>query len=181
MKLRPLLKEFRTLNPDFSNDLAGLDSEIDHRAKNYFQAIGIEVPLPLQVLCFNFCTSNQLEGRWLIQLDTGTGKTALCFTIACYYANQGHKVLIINLSEELTFRDFKKAQSSQNITNIPVNFIENIQKFSVLMEGISFVSFNVFSLIIKNSNKETLDNLVVIADEFDHIIFGENDTYSDAE
>jgi hypothetical protein len=48
------------------------------------------------------------------------------------------------------------------------------------MEGITFTSFNIFSLIIRKSNKGTLDNLVVIADEFDHIIFGESDTYKDA-
>jgi hypothetical protein len=43
----------------------------------------------------------------MIQLETGSGKTALCFTIGCSFALKAVKTLIINSSEELTFRDFK--------------------------------------------------------------------------
>jgi superfamily II DNA or RNA helicase len=50
-----------------------------------------------------------MAGRWLIQLETGTGKTALCFAVACKYVDIGFKVLVLNVSEELTFRDYKKA------------------------------------------------------------------------
>ena len=56
MKLKPLLKELRALNPYLNSDLLDLDLEINDEAKNYFQAVGIQAPLPLQVLCFNFCT-----------------------------------------------------------------------------------------------------------------------------
>jgi hypothetical protein len=41
MKLKPLLKEIRVLNPYLSTDLLDLDQEINDEAKNYFQAVGI--------------------------------------------------------------------------------------------------------------------------------------------
>ena len=64
MKLKPLLKELRALNPYLNSDLLDLDLEINDEAKNYFQAVGIQAPLPLQVLCFNFCTSSKFQGKW---------------------------------------------------------------------------------------------------------------------
>jgi hypothetical protein len=71
--------------------------------------MGISRPLPMQIIAYNFCTSPELKGNCLLQLDTGSGKTALCFTVACEYVALGFKVIIINDSMELTFRDFKKA------------------------------------------------------------------------
>ncbi len=47
MKLKPLFKELRNLNPDLTEDFNDLDTEIDSKAKNFFKAIGIEAPLPL--------------------------------------------------------------------------------------------------------------------------------------
>ena len=44
-----------------------------------------------------------------MQLETGSGKTALSFVIACNAHTKGLKVLLINVSEELTFRDFLKS------------------------------------------------------------------------
>ena len=47
-----------------------------------------------------------------MQLQTGTGKTSLCFALACQGVMQGLKVLIVNSSDELTFRDFQKADTA---------------------------------------------------------------------
>ncbi len=85
MKLAPLFKELRALNPSLSSELFSLDKEIDQESIGFFKGVGIEVPLPLQILCFNFCTKFASMGRWLVQLDTGTGKTALCYAIGCAY------------------------------------------------------------------------------------------------
>jgi hypothetical protein len=41
MKLKPLLKELRALNPYLNSDLLDLDLELNDEAKNYFQAVGI--------------------------------------------------------------------------------------------------------------------------------------------
>ena len=46
-----------------------------------------------------------------MKLETGSGKTALSFVIACNAISKGLRVLLINVSDELTFRDFKKADS----------------------------------------------------------------------
>ncbi len=83
-----------------------------------FLALGRDDPLPLQVICYNLCSSMNFEGRYVIQLETGCGKTALCFVIACYYVSRGMKALIVNDSEELTFRDYKKAQEASNQLNV---------------------------------------------------------------
>jgi hypothetical protein len=132
------------------------------------------------VLCFNFCTSSKFQGKWLIQLDTGTGKTALCFTIACFYASQGLKVFIINISEELTFRDYKKSLLNSQTLGIPVSFVESYQPDSKINEGISFMSFKSFTIISSNLSSDAFGNLAILADEFDQIIFGENDHSSEA-
>jgi hypothetical protein len=60
----------------------------------------------------------------VIQLETGCGKTALCFTIACFYVNKGIKALIVNESEELTFRDYKKALETSNSLNLQINIVQ---------------------------------------------------------
>jgi hypothetical protein len=70
------------------------------------------------VVAFNLCTSETLLGRWLVLLDTGSGKTALCFTIGCSFASKDYQVLIINSSDELTFRDFKLAEKSSEVTKV---------------------------------------------------------------
>jgi superfamily II DNA or RNA helicase len=70
------------------------------------------------------CTSEDFEGRHVIQLETGCGKTALCFTIACHFAKKGMKALIINESEELTFRDYKKALETSNNLNLLMNIVQ---------------------------------------------------------
>ena len=63
-------------------------------------------------MSYNLITDEAFDGKWMIQLDTGSGKTALCFTVAANYASRGYKSIIINNSDELTFRDFKKAQQA---------------------------------------------------------------------
>lgn len=149
MKLKPLLKDLKKINPNLECDIYDLERDVDEEAKSYFKAIGIEVPLPLQAMCFNFCTSSIFKGRWLIQLDTGTGKTALCFTVACHYASLGKKVFIIHISEELTFRDYNKARQTIDITVISVCLLEDPDADPNLFEGIAFVSFKVFSALLK--------------------------------
>ena len=111
MKSRTLLKEIYGVNSGYDLAKHRLDRDMDQQAKQYFQAMGIEVPLPLQAICYNFCSSHDLSGRWLLQLDTGSGKTALCFAVACHYAGLGFRVFVVNGSEELTFRDYKKAEA----------------------------------------------------------------------
>ncbi len=110
MKLNDIIQGIVDLNINFNFPINLLDREMDEFSKTLFLALGIEDPLPLQVVCINFCTSDIFQGRCVIQLETGCGKTALCYTTASYYAHIGKKGLIINESEELTFRDFKKAQ-----------------------------------------------------------------------
>jgi superfamily II DNA or RNA helicase len=86
-----------------------------------------------------------MEGRWLVQLDTGSGKTALCFAVACFYARKGFKVLILNVSEELTFRDYKKALPTAKETEILVNFMEKVEEETLIQDGITFISFKAVS------------------------------------
>ena len=91
----------------------------------YFKAIGIVYPLPLQILCFNFCKNLALDSRHLIQLETGQGKTALCLAIGAFFMNDSQKVFIMNQSEDLTFRDFKKAEKCSAALKIDVVFLED--------------------------------------------------------
>jgi hypothetical protein len=77
----------------------------------------------------------------MIKLETGSGKTALCFTIGCSFASKAIKTLIINSSEELTFRDFKQAEKSCEVANIQVNFLDKYDSKATLMEGLTYLSY----------------------------------------
>ncbi len=101
------------------------------------------------MVAYNLCTSDSLIGRWLVLLDTGSGKTALCFTIGCSYASKNYKVLIINSSEELTFRDFKLAEKSSEKTKIQVNFLDGFNEAAILREGITYMSYRTFVTLIQ--------------------------------
>ena len=84
-----------------------------------------------------------------MQLETGSGKTALSFVIACNAYTKGLKVLLINVSEELTFRDFKKADACSRDLEIPVNFVENDGEELRVPDGVTFLSFHIFAKITK--------------------------------
>ena len=113
-----------------------------------------------------------LQGRYLFQLETGSGKTALSYTIACHYACNGHRVLIVNESEELTFRDYKKAEESCKQIEIQVNFDEGKDDKILALEGITYLSFWAFMAFAGRVSPETLENIIVLCDEVDSIIFG---------
>ena len=61
----------------------------------------------------------------MVHLDTGMGKTAFCLSIAYFFASQGRKVAILNYSEDLCFRDFKKAEARQNDHGIKIFYKNN--------------------------------------------------------
>jgi superfamily II DNA or RNA helicase len=65
--------------------------------------------LPIQNLAFQLCTNFAADEKNFLQYQTGQGKTALCLAIACYLNQLGRRVFIINDSQELTFRDYKKS------------------------------------------------------------------------
>ena len=80
-----------------------------------------------------------------MQLETGSGKTALSFVIACNSFFKGLKVLLINVSDELTFRDFKKADSCSKALEMPVSFLQNDGQEARIPAGITYLSFKAFS------------------------------------
>ena len=48
----------------------------------------------------------------------------MCLTIGAAFTNIGRKVLIINESEDLTFRDFKKAEMFASTLKINIAFLD---------------------------------------------------------
>jgi Mrp family chromosome partitioning ATPase len=74
-------------------------------------------------LCYIIDQVITTSSIYTITAKTGSGKTALCFTIACSFATRGLKVMIVNQSEELTFRDFKKAEKSCGAMEVAVSFL----------------------------------------------------------
>ena len=105
-------QDCQTLNPNLEISKMSMLKELSETDTLLFQACGISCPLPLQLMSYNLATDEAFDGKWMIQLDTGSGKTALCFTVAANYASRGFKSITINNSDELTFRDFKKAQQA---------------------------------------------------------------------
>ena len=50
----------------------------------------------------------------------------MCLTIAAAFTNIGRKVLIINESEDLTFRDFKKAEKFSASLKVNIAFHDGL-------------------------------------------------------
>ncbi len=67
----------------------------------------------------------------------------------------------------MTFRDYKKALPTTLATHIPVNFVENNEDLIEILDGISFISFKVYSKLFSKETYGENENLIVIADEFD--------------
>jgi hypothetical protein len=129
------------MNPELDLTVYNLEREISEVDKEFFSALGIRYPLPLQELCYNFCTATNFSGRWVVQLETGSGKTALCFTVACNYFNKGYRVVIVNNSAELTFRDFMKAERAAKELKIDIHFVRDSMMGESLRKGITFMPF----------------------------------------
>jgi hypothetical protein len=88
------------------------------------------------------------------------------------------KALIVNESEELTFRDYKKAQETSNILNIQISIVQREQQKYDIDDGLTFLSFMEFTKIFKAGGKQVFDNSVIICDEFDSVIFSSDENYS---
>ena len=59
------------------------------------------------------------------------------------------KALIVNESEELTFRDFKKAEETSSLVKFHINIIQRDKKSRNINDGLTFISFNEFNKIFK--------------------------------
>jgi hypothetical protein len=66
MKIHSLLTEIKAANKKINLVEYNLENELDPLSKTYFASVGIDNPLPLQIICFNFCTSSNLNGRHMI-------------------------------------------------------------------------------------------------------------------
>ena len=131
-KLSNIIKEVQRLNPALIGDLGHLDRELDSQSAAYFRALGIASLTPQQTLGYNFFRTARSSSKWVMQLQTGTGKTSLCFALACQGFIQGLKVLIVNSSDELTFRDFQKADTASKALEVPVNLIQEAEKLETV-------------------------------------------------
>ena len=72
----------------------------------------------------------------------------MCFTLGCAFSTQGLKVCIVNQSEELTFRDFKKAEKPGSYLNIKVGFVVSSDEKILAKEGITYYSSMAFSKLL---------------------------------
>lgn len=112
-----------------------------------------------------------LESRHLIQLETGQGKTALCLAIGAFFINDCQKVFIMNQSEDLTFRDFKKAEKCSAALKIDVVFLEDFPDSSVIHDGIIYLSYGTFVKVHASIEQWDFQKMKLIFDEFDSVAF----------
>jgi len=85
--------------------------------------------------------------------------------------SRGFKVLLINSSEELTFRDFKKADSLTPTTKVHTEFREPGKAIGPIHDGITYLPYECLGPAKISLSGDDLINVVVIADEFDSILF----------
>ncbi len=80
-------------------------------------------------------------------------------------------MLVVNESPELTFRDFKKAENTSTTLQIPVNLIHQEFEEAIITEGLTYISLECFLAIIIKLPDYHFDDVIVIIDEFDSVIF----------
>jgi hypothetical protein len=77
----------------------------------------------------------------------------------------------MNYSDELSFRDFKKAESFKNDHENKIMYRNKENAGFFFGKGISYCSFNTMQEILLCGTKEDLNSLVCLADELDSLIF----------
>jgi len=81
------------------------------------------------------------------------------------------RLLLINISDELTFRDFKKADSCARVLEIPVNFLQNDGTELRLPDGITFLSFDTFKHLSIKDGAIDPEKCLLIIEEVDSLLF----------
>jgi hypothetical protein len=110
--------------------------------------------------------------RSFFQLDTGQGKTALCYLIALRFVQvKGKSVFIVNKSDDLTFRDFKKAYSLSQAQDVRVTMVKDSAVLDKMKVGIHFMNSKLFLEKIILMDREAISRCSFIFDEFDNLIF----------
>ncbi len=101
--------------------------------------------MPAQHILLKFTRPEFKNPRYFFQLDTGQGKTALCYLIALRIVlEKRKKVFIVNKSNDLTFRDYKKAYIVAKDVDVRVNMLDKVQDITKLDAGIFFINSEVF-------------------------------------
>ena len=80
-------------------------------------------------------------------------------------------MFITNQSEDLTFRDFKKAEKSSANLKVDVLFLESISKPQAVLGGIVYLSYSTLGNLISSVEKSLVHDAVLIFDEFDSVAF----------
>ncbi len=81
--------------------------------------------MPAQHILLKFTRPECKNTRYFFQLDTGQGKTALCYLIALRIVlEKRRKVFIVNKSKDLTFRDYKKAYTVAKDVDVRVTMLD---------------------------------------------------------
>jgi hypothetical protein len=84
--------------------------------------------------------------RYFFQLDTGQGKTALCYLLALRIVLEKRtRVFIVNKSKDLTFRDYRKAYRLAKNLNVRVILLEGVHELDKLLPGIHFTTSDDFA------------------------------------
>jgi hypothetical protein len=102
--------------------------------------------LPAQHILLKFTRPEFRNPRYFFQLDTGQGKTALCYLIALRIVlEKRRKVFIVNKSKDLTFRDYKKAYNAAKDIDVAVAMLDKPQKDLMKLDaGIFFINSETF-------------------------------------
>ena len=80
-------------------------------------------------------------------------------------------MLLINISDELTFRDFKKADSCARTLEIRVNYLQNDGNELRLPDGITFLTFDTFRHLSLKDGAIDPEKSLIIIDEVDSLLF----------
>jgi hypothetical protein len=95
----------------------------------------------------------------------------VCFAVGIYLARQGKGVIVLNESEELTFRDYKIANGICEGLGVDVMLASRESTALGKPGTLCYCSTKSLLLILGDNKTQSLKSSVTIIDEFDSFIF----------
>jgi hypothetical protein len=95
----------------------------------------------------------------------------VCFALAIYYAKTGKPVLVLNESEDLTFRDYKNAAQADEGLEVEIMLVTSESSGFLKPGRVCYCAATHLMMGYGQDLAASLSKSVVIIDEFDSFIF----------
>jgi hypothetical protein len=135
-----------------------------------FRSVGI--PHYLQHICFRYMAD--LRNSTMLKVQMGLGKSSLCMVLALHFSITNKQTcFVINQTEDLAFRDFKKVSTASRDLDVKISFVSDEEGNSEEHRGqiVYFTLAGFENYLSRGDRDEELKETIILLDEFDQLIF----------